>query len=173
MMMGMAVMISMAPKLTLLQLSFDVAAVVGANPAGLALSWGHHWCTPLAGHFWYLKSFRKGLVYQRHRCSREMKEKEKRKEDIMMARCFSKGMARWLSTHLVTYAVTALAPGHMAFTDASKDNNHFWGLLYSCLQPFSASFSSPGRHKTHARFNSPGAPFACFLKNLQSFSGCR
>ena len=117
-----------------MQLSFDVAAVVGANPAGLTLSWGHHWCTPLVGHFWYLKSFRKGLVYQRHRCSREMKEKEKRKEDIMMmARCFSKGMARWLSTHLVTYAVTALAPGHMAFTDASKDNNHFWGLLYSCL----------------------------------------
>ena len=145
----------------------------GRNQAGLPLSWGHHWCTPLAGHFWYLKSFRKGLVYQRHRCSREMKEKEKRKEDIMMARCFSKGMARWLSTHLVTYAVTALVPGHMAFTDASKDNNHFWGLLYCCLQPFSASFSSPGRHKTHARFNSPGAPFARFLKNVQSFSGCR
>ena len=107
-----------------------------------------------------------------HRCSREMKINEKRKEDIMMmARCFSKGMARWLSTHLVTYAVTAVAPGHMAFTDASKDNNHFWGLLYSCLQPFSASFSSPGRHSTQARCNSRGVPFACFLKNLQSFLG--
>ena len=33
MMMGMAVMISMAPKLALLQLSFDVAAVVGAKPS--------------------------------------------------------------------------------------------------------------------------------------------
>ena len=64
-----------------------------------------------------------------------MKEKEKRKEDIMMARCFSKGMARWLSTHLVTYAVTALAPGHMAFTDASKDNNNFWG---AAVQLFAA-----------------------------------
>ena len=105
-----------------------------------------------------------------HRCSREMKNNEKRKDDIMMmVRCFSNGMARWLSTHLVTYAVTALVPGHMASTDASKPSNHFWGLLYICVQPL-ASFSSPGRHKTHACFR---AAFEFFLKVLQRSLGPR
>ncbi len=84
---------------------------------------------------------------------------------------FLKGMARWLSTHLVTYADSALVARHMAFTDATKDSNHLWGLLYNCLQPFSASLSSPGQHKTNARFNRPGEPFARFLKNVQNVLG--
>ena len=94
----------------------------------------------------------------------------KRKEG---EKVFSTDMARLQFMQRVTYATTALVPRHSASTDASNRRTHFWGLLYSCLQPFAASFCSPGRHKTHARFKSPGQTFACFLTNLQSFSGCR
>ena len=77
----------------------------------------------------------------------------------------------WHDCSLCNWLLTLLLQPDSA--DAPNRRTQVAGLLYSCLQPVSTSFSSPGRHITQARCNRRGVPFACCLKNLQSFLGFR